>query len=343
MKIKFYLFLLLFCAGNVFTLKAQQVVALQQSGNARFFSGTDAFRLAYDAASSGDTIYLSGGSFTAPDTIAKTITVFGAGHYPEFTGPTGQTMLSGNLFLATGADNSYFEGMRILDRLEFVVNHKINDLVFRRCRINGAVYSSSSYNNTNHVENALFTECVLANTNSTTTFTNFRNLTLTNCILTGQISSVYYGTIANCIQLHPTHTLIYSSNNTVVKNCISATPTPFGGATSNLSFLNNVFFNFSEYNFGNHVESNNYFGVTREGFFKDQEGNIFDYTHDYNLQSPETFLGADGIQVGIYGGMHPWKEGSVPMIPHIISKNISHSVDAEGNLKVEINVSAQEY
>ncbi|HDR51333.1 MAG TPA: hypothetical protein ENN90_06895, partial [Mariniphaga anaerophila] len=79
MKIKFYFILFVFCAGHVFTLQAQQVVALQQSGDARFFSGTDAFRLAYDAASAGDTIYLSGGSFLVPDTISKTVVVFGAG------------------------------------------------------------------------------------------------------------------------------------------------------------------------------------------------------------------------------------------------------------------------
>jgi hypothetical protein len=343
MKVKFFHTVFLLCLLSISSTQAQSVVALQKSGDALFYSGTDAFRLAYDAAGSGDTIYLSGGSFLVPDTIAKTVVVFGAGHYPDFTGPTGQTMLSENLILATGADNSYFEGMKILDRLEFVVNHKIDNLVFRRCRINGAVYSSSGYNNSNHIENALFTECVLANTSSTNTFANFRNLTLTNCIFTGQINNVYYGTIANCIQLHPTHTLIYSSNNTVVKNCISATPTPFGGATSDLTFLNNVFFSFSEYNFGNHVESNNYFGVASENFFNDQEGNVFDYTHNYHLQSPESFLGTDGTQVGIHGGMHPWKEGSVPMIPHITRKNISHSVDAEGNLRIEIDVAAQDY
>lgn len=38
MKTKFYLILMLFCAGHVFSLKAKQVVALQQSGDA-FLAG----------------------------------------------------------------------------------------------------------------------------------------------------------------------------------------------------------------------------------------------------------------------------------------------------------------
>ncbi len=81
----------------------------------------------------------------------------------------------------------------------------------------------------------------------------------------------------------------------------------------------------------------------RDNFFVDQEGAVFDYTHDYHLQSPAQYVGTDGTQVGIYGGMHPFKEGSVPMIPHVISKSISHSIDAEGKLQVEIEVSAQDH
>jgi hypothetical protein len=345
MKIQFYLILLLICAGNVFTSKAQQVVALHQSGDTRFFSGTDAFRLAYDAANSGDTIYLSGGSFTAPDTIAKTITVFGAGHFPEFTGPTGQTLLSGHVILAEGAENTYLEGLHLTERLIFARDHRVDDVVVRRCRIDGQVLLEKSGTGTNYSNNTLLTECTLTY-GSGHSFHNSRNLTLTNSIVFGASMGVLsYATITNSLFFYPASSvgMFYIGDYTVVKNCVIANNKLFS-STNNFSFLNNVLFNVETApNFYNNTGSNNHYGVTRENFFVEQEDKIFDYTHDYHLQSPESFLGTDGTQVGIYGGMHPWKEGSVPMIPHIISKSISHSVDAEGNLKVEINVSAQEY
>jgi hypothetical protein len=344
MKIKFYLILLLFCAGNVFTLKAQQVVALQQSGDAQFYSGTDAFRLAYNAATSGDTIYLSGGSFLVPDTIARTVTVFGAGHYPDFTGPTGQTLLSGDVILAEGANNSYFEGLYLTKRLVFTKDHQIDDVVVRRCRIDGEILYSQSTGGTNYSNNTLFTECVLTRTSSHS-FHNSRNLTLTNSIVfASYIAGLSYGTIANSLFFYRSSSgVLYYGDYTVVKNCVIANGKIYS-YSGYCSFLNNVFFNVDAApGFDTNTGSNNYYGVARENFYMEQEGDKFDYTHDYNLQSPESFLGTDGTQVGIYGGMHPWKEGSVPMIPHITRKNISHSVDADGNLKIEIDVAAQDH
>ena len=91
MKIKFYLLLFLFCVGHVFTLKAQSVVVLQRSGETHFFSGADSFKLAYEAASSGDTLFVSGGTYMVPETVNKSLTVFGAGHNLDYTKATVQT------------------------------------------------------------------------------------------------------------------------------------------------------------------------------------------------------------------------------------------------------------
>jgi hypothetical protein len=68
---------------------------------------------------------------------------------------------------------------------------------------------------------------------------------------------------------------------------------------------------------------------------------VFSYDADYHLKLPANFLGTTGNQVGIYGGLYPAKEGSVPANPHISSKNIGSTVDQQGKLNVQIKAVAQ--
>ncbi len=323
-------------------LTAQPIAALHQSGEPQFFSGTDAFQQAYEASVPGATIYLSGGTFVVPDTIAKTITVFGAGHHPDYTGATGKTMLSGSMLLAEGAHDSHFEGLHIINTVTMLFDHRIDNLVFRRCRIDGQVYSNHSINYTNFSQNILFTECIFT-THALHTLRNARNLTISNSILsTSGIYSLNHATIENNIFLYNTGYLLNQCSYTVVRNNIVANNNAISGGSYN-SFYNNVFFNLSSIGGSTHYQSNNYFSVERDNFFVDQSGQLFEYTHDYHLRSPEQYTGTDGSQVGIFGGPFPFKEGSVPMIPHIVSKKISHTIDEEGKLQVEIEVSAQEH
>ena len=69
------------------------------------------------------------------------------------------------------------------------------------------------------------------------------------------------------------------------------------------------------------------------------------YRENFNLpsNSPYKNAGADGTDIGIYGGAFPWKEGSVPFNPHYQTIKIDPKTDpATGNLKVEIKVKAQD-
>jgi hypothetical protein len=341
MKTRFLLFNLFCCAGLFAQLNAQSVVALHRSGNVQFFNGADAFKLAYESASSGDTLYISGGTFTVPAAIAKKITVFGAGHNPDYTKATGQTIFSGDLILSQGATKSYFEGCLLLDRLIFRQNEKVDDVVFRRCRINGMIDFTGNQNSENVCENTMFLECVFAG-NHLYGFGHSKNATISNCIIAGRFGNMNYATLSNCILLSTSGgALFYSGAHCTVQNSIiNANPYLYG--PTNYTFKNNVFF--KNVAFGSaHFYSDNYIPVESNGFFVKQDGVAFSYTDNYNLTKPGSYLGTDGKQVGIYGGDHPWKEGSVPMIPHISRKSISHTVDTQGNLKIEIDVSAQEY
>ena len=87
---------------------------------------------------------------------------------------------------------------------------------------------------------------------------------------------------------------------------------------------------------------NNYTNIPQANIFVNQTGTTFNYTHDYHLQAPTTYLGTDGTQVGIYGGTFPYKEGAVPLNPHIQLKNIAPTTDANGDLQIQIQVKAQD-
>ena len=65
-------------------------------------------------------------------------------------------------------------------------------------------------------------------------------------------------------------------------------------------------------------------------------------TSNFALKSSSPGKGAaiDGSDVGIYGGTG-FSNDALPPGPRIVSKKVSETTDASGNLKVEITVSAK--
>jgi len=133
------------------------------------------------------------------------------------------------------------------------------------------------------------------------------------------------------------------SNNTFSNNiCIYTTNNGFAQSGSTGNFYYNNLFVSSSPNYGTtSTYIGNYTGIAQTAIFVSQTGNTFNYSHNYHLQNPETYLGTDATQVGIYGGAFPYKEGAVPLNPHIQSKNIATSTDANGDLQIQIQVKAQ--
>jgi len=105
------------------------------------------------------------------------------------------------------------------------------------------------------------------------------------------------------------------------------------------TFSNNIFIGIPPV--GSNTFVNNHNSVVITGLFINQTGNAFDYTHDYHLVSPGTYLGLDGNQVGIYGGLFPFKESALPVNPNIVSKIIASQTNAGGELNIQVQVKAQ--
>lgn len=339
MKTQKFLFLIIAIATTM-TVNAQ-IIALHSTNGTQIFKGPTALTAAYTAAQSGDTLYLSGGGFIPPSAFDKQLMIFGAGHYVDSTLATGKTFLQGNLALSENADNTIIEGVDINGDLIFSANQAVNNVTIRFCRMNNftATGSSNPSQNLSLINNAISGAVDLTNVVvaliSNNMLAYFTGTTNGQQIYNNIIFSSYYSIFD-----------IYGkgNNNTINNNIILFTPFHylFGWSGNGNTFQNNVFVAASP-SFGTtYTALNNYVNIPQTDIFVNQTGSAFNYTHNYHLQNPTTYLGTDGTEVGIYGGTFPYKEGAVPSNPHIQLKNIAPTTDANGNLQIEIQVEAQD-
>lgn len=330
-----------------FMLSSQQKVALLSGGVTTIFGGVNPFESAYQAAVDGDVIYLPGGTIPFPAVINKGVKIYGAGHYPSFTAAVNKTVLNGNLSIDENADHLHLEGVELTGTgtLTFVANKKVDHVVIARCRMVNITYAGSA---TTPCEDNIIRECVVT---GSIKMDNATSSIITNCLINGKIENANHVGISNNI-------LFYNQNNSGgyanyvtfnnVDNCLISNNIIFrnwgGTFIFNLSDLNtfsrNVFVK-APSTTGNNTFTDNYNDVDLSSFFVLQSGVAFDYTHNYHLQNPALYLGSDGSQVGIYGGLYPYKEGAVPSNPQIISKVVSAQTNSNGELDVDITVEAQ--
>jgi len=318
---------------------AQKSVALHSNGTTTIFGGDSPLTEAYDAAATGDTLYVSGGNFVAPTTIDKGLVIIGAGFDADSTAVTGKTYIysstvnSGRIVIGANASDLYMEGIHFQGGLHksdaaitsfTLIRIKIADLYFTNT---GAIPT-----------NASIIQCDIAND------LNISGVTyslISNCILRGRIlnsdSNVFknnvitrsdgFGTLQNC------------DSNTFTNNIFTTTSLLSDGNCSYNNFQYNIFAHASPTLQTGHTDLNNYKGIDMAIVFVDLAG------LDYHLlpDAASTYLGDDGTEVGIYGGLLPFKEGAVPVNPHISFKSIQTTTDSNGFLNVSFKVEAQQH
>jgi len=325
------------------SVNAQRIVALHSATNGtQFFNDNDPFESAYNAAVTGDTIYLPGGTMPAGFIINKKLYIYGAGHYPSATTATQPTILDGNVTFNNNASNSRLEGVNIDGDIRFYTNGIINNITIKRCKFDQLTATGSS---TNHCQNNVFIENVIQRTSDVS---NLRNSDFYNNIIS-QCYSLYDLNFINNIFLYSNTNyytnVITSANNCLFKNNIFVQETDkVCGGTGSSTWSHNIFCSTSgSAELGDSPTLINNYYMNRADVFILQSGIVFDYSHDYHLQATAAAnLGDDGTQTGVYGGYYPWKTESVPVIPHITSQNISNNSDASGNIHINVNVEAQD-
>jgi hypothetical protein len=332
------------------TLFSQGFIAVQNNSEPILFLSLDS---AINYASNGDTIFIPGGSFNVAENISKCIHFIGVGHNQDSCVATNKTFISGNINLIAGADGGSMTGLYILGEVNFGNTPSsgcANNYSIMRCRISnissqGIGYSYSPVNN-------IFNENIII---TSVDFRGGQYNFLFNNILSylNQVGS--YCTIKNNIFLGWPYNLYAGGSYSNFNTCLFENNIFLGGNVfyniqlfSNNVFNNNIFQSYCDFPFNySNIGSNNIFNQNVVNIFVNINGPFtnFEYINDYHLQSnsPGKNAGTDGTDIGIYGGLYPWKDGSIPFNPHIQQKTVSGTTDQNGNLNVNIKVEAQDH
>ena len=357
MKTKLYKIAVAFALLITATVSQAQVIVVQHGASASVYGNLDS---AMTAASAGDYLYLSGGVFlvhgirahSGNDSINfyKPLHLVGAGMNPDSTQVTQATVIQGiitgsntdiSLIFGSAAGGSTFDG------IDFNGNHisfgngedepdSAGSFIFNRCRFL-TVECSALGGEAGVNVNLQFHECIM--TNLSDAGQNNCTAVFDRCIVTGQCQSLSAGvTWTNCVMGEPvdegtiTNCIIYGGANSFVNqfgavfnNCLFAIAAPAPG--------------------GADVFNNCSFGVDIPGQFVNAPYQTFSWSYDYHLANGALAhnFGNDGHDDGIYGGSTPAKAGYVPYNPHYTGVTIPTSTDANGNLNINIHVSAQTY
>lgn len=305
----------------------------------KYYYRSDGLQKAYLDAVDGDTIYLPGGTFAPPSLIEKRLTIYGTGHYPEESAATGKSIINGTINLGAGADNVHIEGVDVTGGIEVANNVSVNYLTVSRSRIGQSINFRGD--KSNPCTGITFDGCVLG---SNLFFSNLVNSGVFNSILAGYIYLSEANIFGNNIIFYSSNPVYVSSNNNFNNNIFRvSTNSMLVSSGSEGNYFRYNIIGASSPNYGTGAQATgNYTGVEFSSVFASQSGLSFSYDHDYHLINPETYTGTDGSQAGIYGGVFPYREGAVPVTPHITSAGISARSDAEGNIQIEISVEAQE-
>ena len=324
-KLYLVLIVLLFCAAA----NAEQTATLVHNGSPKVFYGTDAFRTACDSAVSGDVITLSSGRFSANYNIRKNVTVRGCGWkgagkteiYERISVriPTADTVshlcLEGIKFNAINIDDTLLHNPSFAKCwIGTLTLYNVFNGTISNCHIDNVsrYYGDKRYQLT-------FVNCIV---NSS----DVPNLSFINCIV-GGISTNYGNVYINCIMTSDYNDL--NQESTAI-NCVY-----FGGHNN---FFSQCFGSNNSVVTSKDILFKNYFRMDGSGFRFDD--GTTDDAFELRPEIQAQYLGNDGTQIGIYGGLRPFT--SELSYPIIIDLQVAPTSSADGKLDVNIEVTNAE-
>lgn len=279
----------------------KQVAMLTHGETTTVYYGGNALVDAVAAADSGDVINLSSGSFAAPSSIENKpmLTIRGAGRYADTALGTQPTVINGEMYIYPG--NLVFEGLHITNTIQSTStcsNTRFIDCYFDSIVKGGEFFAMNDCEfiqcnvkmKNQPVSNSTFTNCVVIGEFGT-------NCVCNNCVMSNWNNDVVANnSIITCAYYDSwTQTPIDNSNLT---NCVGLAFNSWTGPIHNG-------FNASVISAGNYNADLNVF---EDYSWVNGNGWNYVYGETYRLtdSAAATYLGSDGTQVGVYGGMAPW-------------------------------------
>lgn len=320
---------------NIASAQSPLMATLDHNGEITHFFSTNALVNAMKVAQDGDIITLSSGAFVGTD-ITKSITIKGAGMDDVY----GDATIIKKQIYITATDTTHnliFENMRF----EKAIVHKgvLKNAKFKKCYISQFSLSSSEY-----VLNGLTIENCRVQNLAQSGRPKFQNLKILNSVIshitTGEggntqifnsilrsSNSINYAEIWNSI-LIAFDSYAYIPETSTAYNCLGYT---------NVT-TDNIFVYISN-------SSNSVLYKSSSSIFLESDLNssnsLADFTSfELTEDVKSTYLGADGTEVGVYGGFLPYT--SRPAGPKITKCNVAQKSTVDGKLSVEIEVTTQE-
>lgn len=327
------LFVAAVLTNNVFA-QGSLLATLNHEGTISTFYGSQAWKNAHDAAANGDVITLSSGTFVAVN-ITKAITVRGAGMGIDSTAVSEPTVITGDFTIniaEPGSNRLTLEG--IYSNHTIYYTNVVNPL-FLKCRLKKVSYNYSE----DVLKDASFIHCRIAEvfnlgTNSSASCVNSviqdpyslnnytSNFEFINCCLIGDMGRAYSSSFKNCI-ISDNENGHYINSSCTAYNCICLT-------------ANNYFRNITNATNKSLTEYATLFKTYTGAALDNLDSETFELTDAAKAQ----YLGADGTEVGIYGGNLPFDP--TPSNPQITKCNVAAKSTADGKLSVDIEVNAAE-
>lgn len=319
------------------TAFAQQLATLNHNDSITVYYGMNALQQAHASAVNGDIITLSSGIFNSVN-ITKAVTIRGAGAWVDTNGNS-NTVLYGDFSLDIQEDTSnnlVIEGISVMSTLTY---NEVHNPYFFKCAFNQ--FESASYSNI-HMQNAEFNNCIVGEwrnykgTNSSN-WPAFGTQFI-NSVVLYQFENGYPGTFDHCIvnQDPSTASSKLFQNSILYFNWLSSYPPTYSIGAFNCMYINIGNYGYCNLfkNIANHVQwnINNISSV-----FKNFDG-TYSSTTTFALQDSiaANYLGTDGTQIGIYGGLHPFSpKVTSPVIKRI---NVAQRNNSEGKLEVNIEM-----
>lgn len=320
---------------------AQSIITIQR-GNTTIFATT--LDSAIIKAQNGDYIYLPGGLIATSSsalTINKNLKIFGAGYHPDSSSATGITQITPIVYFTTGADSSLLTGVYLNQAIGFLSS--LSNITITRCSFTTLDQNNSS------ISNIFISENIIRGNVNGGVNSNSNIVFQKNIVYDGVIFKNY--SVLNNIFLRQNQfgSFINSSSNNVFENNVFINPASSfnGGGNINNTFNNNLFVLDSAT-----LYSMNTSGTNSNNIFNQNPSNIFvnlipnaQWTSAQNFHlkpgSAGIGKGKDGTDIGVYGTSLPFKEGGIPLNPHIRSAVIAGTTNSAGKLSISINVAAQ--
>lgn len=319
----------------------QQMATLNHNDTITVFYGHYALKDAHNAAVAGDIVTLSPGTFEKCD-ITKPITLRGAGVTIDTIVGTYPTVITGNFKLNIPKHTEYYlvmEGVYMSQKIDI---NKLYNAKFNRCNIYQLEFGTGSAVDSNNeiAENVEFVNCLIREIYNGR-YSSTSNFTFVNCALCWKSCEVP-STFINSLLIIGTDfskSNAYNSVITRINNYYSFTQT--ANAFNSIFIRNGMNANILNNTTNNTNVTYNNLNEVFETWHSCTSSNFsFDERYILKEEIATSFLGSDGTEVGIHGGMFPFDTRPSYMV--VKKCNVANKSTIDGKLSVDIEVMVEE-